>query len=170
MEIINGTIITEQTVRDALQDVMDPEIPNLSIIDLGIVRNVAVADDAIKIELMPTFVGCPALEIIKESVQERLGELAQGRAVSIKVTLDEPWTTERITERGREALRSSGFAPPQRGPMPTRGNLIQLMPVAECPYCGSRKTTLNNAFGPTLCRAIYYCHNCRQPFEQFKQV
>jgi ring-1,2-phenylacetyl-CoA epoxidase subunit PaaD len=163
--------ITEQEVRDALLDVMDPEIPNLSIVDLGIVRNVAVQDEAIWVELMPTFVGCPALEVMKESVRERLGELAPGRHVNVTVTLDEPWTTDRISEKGRQVLKTSGFAPPpSRREMPARANLIQLMPIAECPYCNSRKTSMENSFGPTLCRAIYYCHNCRQPFEQFKQV
>jgi ring-1,2-phenylacetyl-CoA epoxidase subunit PaaD len=110
------------------------------------------------------------LEFMKEMVQERVGELAPGRAVSVRVTLDEPWTTDRISEKGREVLKKSGFGPPVRREMPTRGNLIQLMPVVECPYCNSRNTAMENAFGPTLCRAIYYCRNCRQPFEQFKQV
>jgi len=149
---------------------MDPEIPMLSIVDLGIVRKVSLGDDSLAVEIMPTFVGCPALEMIKESIQERLADLSLDREVSVKVTMEEPWTTDRMTEKGRQILKSSGFAPPPTGQMPGRGNLIQLMPVAECPNCGSRKTTMENAFGPTLCRAIYYCHNCRQPFEQFKQV
>jgi ring-1,2-phenylacetyl-CoA epoxidase subunit PaaD len=150
---------------------MDPEIPNLSIVDLGILRSVSVSDDAISVELMPTFVGCPALEVMKEGVRERLGELAPAYAVDVKVTLDVPWTSDRITERGRAVLRSSGFAPPPLlREMPARRNLIQLTPVVECPYCNSRNTVLENAFGPTRCRAIYYCRNCRQPFEQFKQV
>ena len=163
--------ITEQEVRNALLDVMDPEIPNLSIVDLGIVRNVAVQGETIQVELMPTFVGCPALEVMKESVRERLGELAPGRQINVTVTLDEPWTSDRISEKGRQVLKTSGFAPPPTNrEMPARANLIQLMPVAACPYCNSRKTSMENSFGPTLCRAIYYCHNCRQPFEQFKQV
>ena len=162
--------ITEQSIRDALLDVMDPEIPHLSIVDLGIVHEVEVRENGIDVALMPTFVGCPALEVMKESVLERLSELAPGMPVNVRYTLDVPWTTDRISERGRQVLKSSGFAPPPTGKMPGRGNLIQLMPVAECPYCGSRKTTMDNAFGPTLCRAIYYCRDCRQPFEQFKQV
>ena len=162
--------ITEATITNALQEVMDPEIPMLSIVDLGIVRKVDIDGHTIAVEIMPTFVGCPALDVIKEGIQERLESLAPGYTVSVKVTLDEPWTTDRMTERGRQTLKSSGFAPPPTGSMPGRGNLIQLLPVAECPYCGSRKTTLENAFGPTLCRAIYYCRDCRQPFEQFKQV
>ena len=163
--------ITEQQVRDALLDVMDPEIPNLSILDLGIVRNVGITNSAIEVELMPTFVGCPAIEIMKEGVQECLGQLAPGHTINVKVTLDEPWTSDRISEKGRQVLKTSGFAPPPRfKEMPTRANFIQLMPLVECPYCDSRNTIMDNAFGPTLCRAIYYCRNCRQPFEQFKQV
>ncbi|HVF98670.1 MAG TPA: 1,2-phenylacetyl-CoA epoxidase subunit PaaD [Chloroflexia bacterium] len=161
--------VTEESVREALLDVMDPEIPNLSIVDLGIVREVSVGDAEIEVALLPTFVGCPALEVMKESVQERLRELAPGHGITVKVTLEETWTTDRISERGHEVLKSSGFAPPLRMPQ-GKLNLMQLMPVAECPYCGSRRTVMDNAFGPTLCRAIYYCTSCRQPFEQFKQV
>ena len=163
--------ITEQEVRDALMDVMDPEIPHLSIVDLGIVHRVEMEDGGISVAIMPTFVGCPALEAIKDGVREKLEEIVPGQPVKVSVTMDEPWTTDRISERGREILKSSGFAPPMpRKPMPARANLIQLLPVAECPYCNSRSTVMENAFGPTLCRAIYYCRNCRQPFEQFKQV
>ena len=164
-------LITEQQARDALLDVMDPEIPNLSIVDLGIVRNVVVGDQSIVVEIMPTFVGCPALEVIKEGIQERLGQAAQGYVTTVKVVMDEPWTSDRISEKGRQVLKASGFAPPPpMRQMPARANLIQLMPVAECPYCNSRNTSMDNAFGPTLCRAIYYCRDCRQPFEQFKAV
>jgi ring-1,2-phenylacetyl-CoA epoxidase subunit PaaD len=96
----------------------------------------------------------------------------------VRFTFDEPWTSDRISEKGRQVLKSSGFAPPAHanstgtsarpGQAPIR--LVPVMPPVECPYCGSRKTVLENPFGPTLCRAIYYCRNCRQPFEQFKQV
>ena len=100
----------------------------------------------------------------------RLREFADD--VSVDISFAEPWTTERITPAGREALRLAGFAPP---PLATRDPgrdlpLLANLPVGECPYCGSRNTTLENAFGPTLCRAIYHCADCRQPFEQFKEV
>jgi ring-1,2-phenylacetyl-CoA epoxidase subunit PaaD len=164
--------ITAAEVREALFDVMDPEIPHLSIVDLGVVRNVEVEEGAVNVELMPTFVGCPALDVMKEGVRERLEPLVGDRAVNVTVTLEEPWTTDRISERGREVLKSSGFAPPPKAipGKPAPINLIPMMPVAECPYCSSRNTVMDNAFGPTLCRAIYYCRNCRQPFEQFKAV
>jgi ring-1,2-phenylacetyl-CoA epoxidase subunit PaaD len=163
--------ITEQNVRDALMEVMDPEIPHLSIVDLGVLHKITLDDNTLAVQILPTFVGCPALEVIKDSVRERLEALAPDHAVTVTVTMDEPWTSDRISEKGREILKTSGFAPPMPlKMMPTRANLIQLLPVVECPYCNSRNTTMENAFGPTLCRAIYYCRNCRQPFEQFKQV
>src|SRR6476661_639762 len=117
--------ITEESVREALREVMDPEIPNLSIVDLGIVHKVEVGAEGVRVDILPTFVGCPALEMMKENVQERLRELAPDVSVSVKVTMDVPWTSDRISEKGRAVLNNSGFAPPPTGKMPSRGNLIQ---------------------------------------------
>ena len=146
-----------------LGEVFDPEIPTLSVVDLGIIRRVREEDGGVVVELMPTFLGCPAIGMMREMIIERLAELGP---VRVDLVRDEAWTSERITEDGRRKLRESGFAPPPRG------NLIELtvLPVAECPYCASRNTTLDSSFGPTACRAIHYCRNCRQPFEQFKAV
>ena len=156
---------TDQEVWDALAQVPDPEIPTLSVLDLGVIRSVERTPDSIRVELLPTFVGCPAIDVMRESIQERLAPLAA--RVDVDVTFADTWTSDRITPAGRRKLRASGFAPP----MPNGGaTLIPLLPPAECPYCGSRRTVMDNAFGPTLCRAIYYCTACRQPFEQFKQV
>jgi ring-1,2-phenylacetyl-CoA epoxidase subunit PaaD len=160
----------EAAVWAALYDVHDPEIPTISVVDLGVVRSVRTEEGSIRVELLPTFVGCPAIEVMRASVEERLSEFAD--EVRVDVTFAEPWTTERITPAGREALRAAGFAPPP----PTSAEASRFLsvlpnpPVGECPYCGSRNTTLENAFGPTLCRAIYHCADCRQPFEQFKEV
>ncbi|MEO6349570.1 MAG: 1,2-phenylacetyl-CoA epoxidase subunit PaaD [Candidatus Limnocylindrales bacterium] len=159
----------ESAVWAALHDVHDPEIPAISVVDLGVVRSVAADYGTIRVELLPTFVGCPAIEAMRSAVEERLSAFAD--QVDVEISFAEPWTTERITPEGRAALRSAGFAPPA----PSHGEgrdltLLPLMPIAECPYCGSRKTTLENVFGPTLCRAIYHCADCRQPFEQFKEV
>src|SRR5437899_925129 len=103
---LTGHDVTKESIRTALQEVMDPEIPMLSIVDLGIVRKVDLEGDKIAVEIMPTFVGCPALDVMKESIQERLESLALGYSISVKVTLDEPWTTDRMTERGRQTLKS----------------------------------------------------------------
>jgi ring-1,2-phenylacetyl-CoA epoxidase subunit PaaD len=156
----------ESAVWAALEDVHDPEIPTVSVVDLGIVRRVTAERGHVRVELLPTFVGCPAIDVMRSSVEERVRQFAD--EVSVEISYAEPWTSERITPEGRRRLRASGFAPPAEAD--DDGLTLPVLPVAECPYCGSRDTTLENAFGPTLCRAIYHCRNCRQPFEQFKQV
>jgi ring-1,2-phenylacetyl-CoA epoxidase subunit PaaD len=162
----------ESAIWAALHDVHDPEIPTISVVDLGVVRRVETDDGHIRVELLPTFVGCPAIDVMRESVAARLRAFAD--EVSVDISFAEPWTTERITPTGRDALRAAGFAPPPpRGDAGDSDRVLSLLsnpPVGECPYCGSRNTTLENAFGPTLCRAIYHCADCRQPFEQFKEV
>ena len=155
---------SESDVWVALADVPDPEIPTVSVVDLGVVGSVEVAADRVRVELLPTFVGCPAIDAMAQAVRDRVAPLAEH--VEVAVSFREPWTTERITEEGRRKLRESGFAPP----MPGGGVLVPLLPAATCPYCDSRRTVLENAFGPTQCRAIHYCTDCRQPFEQFKTV
>jgi ring-1,2-phenylacetyl-CoA epoxidase subunit PaaD len=162
----------EATVRAALNEVMDPELPMLSVVDLGIVHRVDVApgDGPIRVEILPTFVGCPALELIKASIATRLG--AFGRPVHVSATFQIPWTSERISEAGRAALLAAGIAPPasDAGGTVGAGGLIDLEPRVPCPHCGSRRTTLENLFGPTQCRTIRYCADCRQPFESIKPV
>lgn len=165
-----------EAVWEALAQVPDPEIPTVSVLDLGIIRSVAFSGpgaERLRVEIMPTFVGCPAIDAMREAIAERLAGHAE--EVDVSVTFAEPWTSERITPDGRRKLRESGFAPPARSATSAAGALLQVLPsfelpVAECPYCNSRQTTLENAFGPTLCRSIYYCRDCRQPFEQFKAV
>ena len=152
----------EKAVWAALQEVDDPEIPGLSVVDLGIIRSVRSDASGIKVEVMPTFTGCPALETIRCDIVERLSHLAQ--SVEVRFTFEETWTSDRISERGREQLRLGGTAPPPRD------GLIQLVQKSKCPYCGSHATHTENAFGPTLCRAIHYCDDCRQPFEAFKAL
>jgi ring-1,2-phenylacetyl-CoA epoxidase subunit PaaD len=159
----------EQRVRDALAQIADPEIPAISVVDLGVIGDVEVTDEVVRIELLPTFVGCPAIDVMRQQIGERIGALGIAERVEVEVTFATPWTSERISPAGRERLRQSGFAPPVRSPGSGLDELA-VLPIAECPYCGSRNTTLDNPFGPTLCRAIYHCADCRQPFEQFKRV
>lgn len=163
----------EEAVWDALAEVPDPEIPAISVVDLGVIRGVHFDGDRLTVEMLPTFVGCPAIDVMRHDIGAKLRGLGVAEQVEVKVTFAEPWTTERITPAGRERLRESGFAPPVMGiGAPSLSGLDELtvMPVAECPHCGSRNTTLENPFGPTLCRAIYHCADCRQPFEQFKRI
>ena len=158
--------LEQATILAALAEVPDPELPMLSVVDLGIVHRVEVApaDGSIRVEILPTFVGCPALELIKASIAERLA--AFGRPVEVVPTFAVPWTSERISEAGRAALLAAGIAPPSG----EAGPLIELEPRVPCPHCGSRRTHLENVFGPTQCRTIRYCAECRQPFEAIKQV
>lgn len=165
--------LAEQRVWDELARIPDPEIPAISVVDLGVIGSVAVGAGRVRVELLPTFVGCPAIGVMQEQITERIGALGIAPAVEVAVTLDPPWTSDRITPAGRERLRLSGFAPPAPLPAgPALGMLDELavLPIADCPYCGSRNTTMENPFGPTLCRAIYHCADCRQPFEQFKRI
>jgi ring-1,2-phenylacetyl-CoA epoxidase subunit PaaD len=157
-------VVSEAAVWAALAEVPDPEIPTISVVDLGVIRGVQVDGERLTVEMLPTFVGCPAIEVMRAQIGERLAPLAG--EVIVNLSFAEPWTSDRITDNGREHLRTSGFAPPGSGP----ADELTVMPIASCPYCGSRNTTLENPFGPTLCRAIYHCADCRQPFEQFKRV
>jgi ring-1,2-phenylacetyl-CoA epoxidase subunit PaaD len=163
-------VVTEAEVWQALAEISDPEIPVISVVDLGVVRDVRVDEGRVHVEFTPTFLGCPALEAMREQMAERIAEL--GAEPEVEVVLDDSWSTDRITPEGREKLRASGFAPPApRDPRSRRLQLVQLQSNGfRCPYCGSRDTALENIFGPTPCRSLRYCRSCRQPFEQFKTI
>jgi ring-1,2-phenylacetyl-CoA epoxidase subunit PaaD len=157
--------LSEAEVWEALAEVPDPEIPAVSVVDLGLVHTVELDGRRLRVELLPTFVGCPALELIRRSVAERLTGMAP--EVEVEMTFAVPWTSDRITAEGRRKLREGGFAPPPTGPL---FSTIPMRPTATCPFCGSDDTALENLFGPTLCRTLFWCNRCRQPFEQFKAV
>jgi len=161
-------VVTAEQVWAALAEVPDPEIPVISLVDLGVVRDVAVDGDRVTIEFTPTFLGCPALDAMRVRMDEAVRSL--GGDPDVRVVLDDSWSTDRITPAGRAKLREAGFAPPapREAGEPT---LIQLQTGAfRCPYCGSSDTHLENLFGPTPCRSIRYCDACKQPFEQFKTI
>jgi ring-1,2-phenylacetyl-CoA epoxidase subunit PaaD len=161
-------VVTEAQVWDALAEIPDPEIPVISLVELGVVRDVEVENGRVRVEFTPTFLGCPALEVMRDQMAAKVREL--GAEPEIRVVIDESWSTDRITAEGRQKLRESGFAPPApRGSGAPR--LVQLQRgVFRCPYCGSTETELENIFGPTPCRSLRYCKSCRQPFEQFKTI
>ena len=159
--------VDPRTILAALDELPDPEIPAVSIVELGMIAGIEVRDDEIAVELLPTFVGCPALEVIRDSVASRLAEF--GRPVRVAVSFATPWSSDRISPTGREKLRRSGFAPP---PSIRPGRELPMLEstAVQCPYCGSMRTTLENLFGPTQCRSIRHCADCRQPFESFKAI
>ena len=165
--MISVPVGSRAEVLAALAEVADPEIPAVSIVELGMIGQVDVGPDRIRVELLPTFVGCPAIELIRSAVGERLSEF--GRDVDVDVSFAPPWTSDRISPSGREKLSRSGFAPP---PPVRAGRVLSMLDAAPvaCPYCGSLRTTLESAFGPTQCRSIRHCADCRQPFESFKPI
>jgi ring-1,2-phenylacetyl-CoA epoxidase subunit PaaD len=161
-------VVTEAQVWSALADVADPEIPVVSVVDIGVVRDVRVDGERVHVVFTPTFLGCPALEVMRDRMAEKIEEL--GAEPDVEVVLDDSWSTDRITPAGREKLREAGFAPPapREAAAP---RLFQLQTGAfRCPYCGSTDTALENIFGPTPCRSLRYCRGCSQPFEQFKTI
>ena len=161
-------MVTVDQVWEALSEIPDPEIPVISLVDLGVIKDVEVEDGRVRIEFTPTFMGCPALEPMQRAMEEKVAAL--GAEPEVLVVLDDSWSTDRITAEGREKLREAGFAPPSPRPV-GKLDLVQLQTGAfRCPYCGSTDTRLENIFGPTPCRSIRYCDACRQPFEQFKTL
>ncbi len=151
-----GAAPTVEAVRGALSEVLDPELPVLSVVDLGIVHQVDIGTDGIRVVILPTFVGCPALDVIRGSIADRLG--AFGLPVQVDATCEVPWTSDRISAAGRRALAAIGIAPPSEPD------------AVRCPFCASGSVVMDTAFGPTQCRALYYCRACRQPFEALKTV
>jgi ring-1,2-phenylacetyl-CoA epoxidase subunit PaaD len=161
-------VVAEAQVWEALEQIPDPEIPVVSLVELGVIRSVDVHDGHVRIEFTPTFLGCPALEVMKRAMEEKVAEL--GVEPEVEVISDDSWSTDKITPAGREKLREAGFAPPAPREA-CAPKLVQLQTnVFRCPYCGSTKTRLENIFGPTPCRSLRYCDSCRQPFEQFKTI
>lgn len=154
----------EKNVVRALESVKDPEIPSISIVDLGMLHTVEVAAGVVKVDLLPTFSGCPALNIIEKDVKNTVLKVDGVKEVEVTFTFDPPWTTDRITPRGRERLKEYGVSPPPADHK--EGEPWKI----DCPYCGSPYTTMENLFGPTACRSILYCKSCKNPFEAMKPV
>jgi ring-1,2-phenylacetyl-CoA epoxidase subunit PaaD len=159
-------MVTVERVWAALAAVPDPELPVVSLVELGVIGDVEVDGDRVRVELLPTFLGCPALETMRSDIEA--GVRALGAQADVDVRLDDRWTSDRISPAGRAKLEAAGIGAP---PPAHEGALLRLDPAAfRCPHCGSRKTTLENLFGATPCRSQRYCNACRQPFEQLKAI
>lgn len=147
---------------------MDPEVPALSILDLGIVREVEISDDHIQVDVTPTYSGCPAMKTIENEIISALRSKGFNN-VSIRTVYSPVWTTDWLTEQAKEKLKNYGIAPPAKG---ADEEFIPLMLSAEqvsCPYCNSADTVLRSRFGSTACKSLYFCNSCKQPFEYFKR-
>lgn len=143
-------------IADALALVPDPEIPAVSIVDLGIVREIAITHTGSWVALTPTYTGCPATAVIEHATRDAL-DRAGLNAVAIKTVLAPPWSTEMITPEGREKLRQYGIAPPESEQL-----------KVSCPQCGSSRTREVSRFGSTPCKALWQCESCHEPFDRFK--
>lgn len=160
----------EERVREALARVADPEIPACSIVDLGMVERVSAAEGAVEVDLLPTFLGCPAKDVIREEVEAAARAAAGGREVRVRFVYDPPWTSDRITEAGRASLRTYGITPHwERGTSPVVVIPLLAKSGLACPFCGSADTVMESSFGPTPCRTAHFCRSCRNPFEGFKR-
>jgi ring-1,2-phenylacetyl-CoA epoxidase subunit PaaD len=158
-------------VWDVLETVMDPEVPALSVVDLGIVRDVEVdADGAVTVSITPTYSGCPAMHVIEEDIVAAL-HAGGWPNVHVRTVYAPAWSTDWIRPEGLRKLEAYGIAPPARSAVAEP--LISLRRRVEsvaCPYCGSRETAMRSEFGPTACKALMYCRACEQPFELFKAI
>jgi ring-1,2-phenylacetyl-CoA epoxidase subunit PaaD len=156
--VVSGTALapTESAVRAALATIPDPELPVVSIVDLGMIHRVEVDEAGIRVAVLPTFIGCPALDLIRASIAASLH--AFDRPVEVQTSFEIPWTSDRISDSGRQALAAAGIAPPTASA------------DVRCPWCASAQVVMDSAFGPTQCRSLYYCRACRQPFEALKSV
>jgi len=157
-------------VLNLLREVKDPEVPVISVVDLGIVRDVEVDGTAVRVDITPTYSGCPAMRVIEDQVRARLEDHGF-ETVEVRTVLSPAWTTDWISEEGRRALREYGIAPP--GPAPADDQPLPLGPTVrrvDCPFCGSGETELRSKFGATACKSLHYCNACHQPFEHFKEL
>ena len=162
-------MLTRDAVFEVLSTVMDPEVPVISVVELGVVRDAVLDGDRVTVVMTPTYSGCPAMREMEADVIRALTD-AGATQVDVEVRYAPAWTTEWVGPEAREKLRAYGIAPPGKA---EAGGLITLTrrraPVA-CPFCGSRDTELKSEFGSTACKAIHVCKACRQPFDEFKAI
>lgn len=167
MQLVSSDIeLMEQKIWQILETVSDPEVPVLSVLDLGIVRAVSITEKGIEITITPTYSGCPAMDVISMNI--RLALLQEGYSqVQIHSVLTPAWTTDWMSQSGKDKLQAYGIAPPQY----RRASTPDAFPEEEtisCPQCQSSHTILISQFGSTACKALYQCNDCKEPFDYFK--
>ena len=157
---------SKEEIYKMLEEVVDPEIPTITLVDLGVITNVILENDKVTVKMTPTFSGCPAMDYMKKDVETTLTKYGIEN-FEVIMNFDDPWNTNKITEKGIEGIKKHGLAPPNKYILPEEIGYIQ---HAACPHCGSENTEMRSSFGPTLCRAFHYCNDCKILFEQFKTV
>lgn len=158
-------MVNEQEIWNLLEGVFDPEVPVLTVVDLGVVRSVSVQNDSIHIVITPTYSGCPAMKVIEEDILALLKKHGHEN-VTIELVLAPAWTTDWISEKGRKNLKEYGIAPP--ADEVDKSVLFAEPPVIQCPLCNSKNTKMISQFGSTACKAHYQCKDCLEPFDYFK--
>ena len=159
-------MLSKSEIYATLETIMDPEIPVVSLVEMGIVQDVTVADGEVTVTITPTFSGCPALETMQKDIVRRLEEAGAPEA-RVEVSLSPPWTTDRISTAARRKLADFGIRP---AALHGGDIALVLLDAVACTNCGSENTSLRNSFGPTPCRMIYVCNDCREPFERMKPL
>lgn len=158
-------MITKELILEYLDEVKDPEIPVISLVDLGVISDIQIYEDnQVTVELTPTFAGCPAIEYMRKNVEDVLQK--KGILSHAIINYNKVWSSDFITEKGLKQLQEFGLATPSK----VSDDLLNSLQNVECPKCHSKNTQLLNPFGPTLCRAIHHCHDCKETFEQFKTL
>jgi ring-1,2-phenylacetyl-CoA epoxidase subunit PaaD len=162
----NEKVKDENQIWQWLEEVSDPEIPVLTVVDLGVIRAVDFVGDRWRISITPTYSGCPAMSEIEANILEKLK--AEGiENAKVKMVLSPAWTTDWMTEKGKQKLQEYGIAPPE-GSSADKSVLFGDPKKVTCPHCKSRETELISQFGSTACKSLYKCHDCREPFDYFK--
>ena len=158
-------MVTKEEVYQILKEVFDPEIPVLTLVDLGVIRDVILSDEVCHVKISPTYSGCPAMKVMEEDIIEKLHEKGIAN-VTVELVLSPAWTTDWITEEGKEKLRAYGIAPPEDEV--DKSILFAKPTVVPCPKCGSTHTKMISQFGSTACKAHYQCQDCLEPYDYFK--
>ena len=164
---MTALIPTITDIYSWLEEVKDPEIPVLSLVDLGVITQIVIENNHVKVEMTPTFVGCPAMDFMKGEVTEVLKKHGIENP-EVEINFKQAWSSDKISEKGKQALKKYGFAPP-----PSTKEILtdlDILDHAICPRCNGTHTEMKSPFGPTLCRSLHYCFDCREAFEQFKPI